>query len=257
VTATITVDPGTVVEFPVHLCFGVLPQEGVQEIRTTFAIGDGAQVQFLAHCSFPNAVRVTHVMDGTIHIGRRATMQYAETHFHGDAGGVEVRPVVRIRVEEGGTLHSEFKLIIGAVGRLDLDYAADVQRDAVCKFDAKVYGKRNDKIRVKESLFLNGENARGLAKSRIVAADACESEVIGEAVGNAPNARGHVDCVEIIQGAHARVSAIPRLVVSDECAKLTHEAAIGSVDKKQVETLMARGLTEEEAVDVVVKGILR
>jgi SUF system FeS cluster assembly, SufBD len=36
-----------------------------------------------------------------------------------------------------------------------------------------------------------------------------------------------------------------------------HEAAIGSVDKKQVETLMARGLTEEESVDVVVRAILR
>jgi Fe-S cluster assembly scaffold protein SufB len=28
------------------------------------------------------------------------------------------------------------------------------------------------------------------------------------------------------------------------------------VDKKQVETLMARGLKEEKAVDVVVKGML-
>lgn len=52
-------------------------------------------------------------------------------------------------------------------------------------------------------------------------------------------------------------SAVPRLLVTDDRAKLTHEAAIGSVDKKQVETLMARGLTEEESVDVVVRGILR
>jgi Fe-S cluster assembly scaffold protein SufB len=33
------------------------------------------------------------------------------------------------------------------------------------------------------------------------------------------------------------------------------DAAIGSVDKKQVEMLMARGLTEEEAV--AVRGMLR
>ena len=46
-------------------------------------------------------------------------------------------------------------------------------------------------------------------------------------------------------------------MVIDDRAKLTHEAAIGSVDKKQVETLMARGLTEDEAVDIVVKGMLR
>lgn len=63
--------------------------------------------------------------------------------------------------------------------------------------------------------------------------------------------------MEIVKGKDARVSPVPRLLVTDARAKLTHEAAIGSVDKKQVETLMARGLTEEESVDVVVRGILR
>ena len=56
-------------------------------------------------------------------------MQYAETHFHGDAGGVEVRLAMRGRGDDGGTLRSEPKLIIGAVGILQLDYKADIQRD--------------------------------------------------------------------------------------------------------------------------------
>ena len=63
--------------------------------------------------------------------------------------------------------------------------------------------------------------------------------------------------VEIIKGSHARVGTVSRFPVVDDRAKLTHEAAIGSVDKKQIETLMARGLTEDEAVDVAVKGMLR
>lgn len=75
--------------------------------------------------------------------------------------------------------------------------------------------------------------------------------------GNAPFARGHVDCVEVLTGKEAMVKAIPIVCVRDERAKVTHEAAIGSVDKKQIETLMARGLTEEEAIDVIVRGVLR
>jgi len=255
--AKITVEPGTIVERPVHLCFGVVPKEGIQEIISEFDIGEGARVTFLAHCSFPNAVKVKHTMDARIYVGKRAEMTYSETHYHGEFGGTEVLPVVKVIVDEGGTLKNEFKLIHGTVGRLQIDYEGDLRKDAVCEFDAKVYGKKDDRISVKESLFLNGENARGLAKSRIVSSDRCQSEVIGEAVGNAPFARGHVDCVEIIKGREARASAIPRLVVIDDRAKLTHEAAIGSVDKKQVETLMARGLTEDEAVDVVVRGMLR
>jgi len=255
--ATITVSPGTVVAAPVHLCFGVLPKEGLQEIVSTFEIGEGAKVRFLAHCSFPNAVQVKHVMDAKIHVGKGAEMTYSETHYHGEEGGVEVRPVAKVLIEERGVFKNEFKLITGAAGKVRLDYEADLKESAVCEMDARIYGKKHDDVRVKESLFLNGAGARGLAKSRIVASDHCVSEVIGEAVGNAAGARGHVDCVEIIKGKDARASAIPKLLVVDDRATLTHEAAIGSVDKKQVETLMARGLSEEEAVDVVIKGMLR
>lgn len=255
--ARITVQPGTVVAFPVHLCFGVLPKEGLQEIISQFEIGEGAKVNFLAHCSFPNAVRVKHVMDAKIHVGKGAEMTYSETHYHGEDGGVEVLPVAKVVVEEGGIFKNEFKLTTGAAGKVSLDYEADLKKSAVCEMDARIYGKKHDEVRVKESLFLNGAGARGLAKSRIVASDHCVSEVIGEAVGNAPGARGHVDCVEIIKGNDARASAIPKLLVVDDRATLTHEAAIGSVDKKQVETLMARGLAEDQAVDVVIKGMLR
>lgn len=255
--AKITVEPGTIVERPVHLCFGVLPKEGIQEIISQFEIGEESKVHFMAHCSFPNALKVRHIMNARIRVGKKAEMTYSEAHYHGEFGGTEVIPVVEVLVEEGGIFKNEFKLIRGAVGELRIDYQADVRKDAVCELDAKAYGKKDDRISVKESIFLNGENARGLAKTRIVSSDRCQSEVIGEVVGNAPFARGHVDCIEIVKGKEARASAIPRLVVVDDRAKLTHEAAIGSVDKKQVETLMARGLSEEEAVDVVVRGMLR
>ncbi|HXF04930.1 MAG TPA: SufD family Fe-S cluster assembly protein [Blastocatellia bacterium] len=43
----------------------------------------------------------------------------------------------------------------------------------------------------------------------------------------------------------------------DDRVKLMHDAAVGSVDKKQVETLMAQGLTEGGTVNVVTKGLLR
>lgn len=255
--ARITVAPKTMVAAPVHLCFGVLPKEGLQEIVSEFHIGEGARVRFVAHCSFPNAVRVKHVMQAAIHVAKGGHMDYSETHYHGPDGGVEVLPVAHIDVAEGGTYTSTFKLVEGAVGTLRLDYQAHVGKDAVCELDAKVYGKKRDQITINESLFLDGERARGLAKSRVVAADQCVSTVVGEAVGSAPYARGHVDCVEILTGPDARASAVPKLRVVNERAKLTHEAAIGSVDKKQIETLMARGLSEDQAVDVVVKGMLR
>ncbi len=103
--------------------------------------------------------------------------------------------------------------------------------------------------------YLNGVESRGLAKSRIVLTEQAFAEVLGEVIGNGAHSRGHIDYMEIVQGKQVVASVLPRLKVVDDTAKLTHEAAIGSVDKKQVETLMARGLTEQEAVDVLVKGL--
>ena len=96
-----------------------------------------------------------------------------------------------------------------------------------------------------------------MAKSRIVLSDRAKAEVRGETYGNAPHSRGHIDCMELINGGEAVATAIPIVSVTDGTAKVTHEAAIGSVDRRQVETLMARGLDEDSAVDVIVKGILR
>lgn len=45
--------------------------------------------------------------------------------------------------------------------------------------------------------------------------------------------------------------------VTHPLAKVTHKAAIGGDDKRQLETLMAHGLSPEEVVDVIVKGILK
>ena len=62
--------------------------------------------------------------------------------------------------------------------------------------------------------------------------------------------------MEIVKD-NAVATAIPIVRVTNSLAKVTHEAAIGSVDKRQLETLMAHGLTSGEAVEVIVKGILR
>ena len=121
---------------------------------------------------------------------------------------------------------------------------------------AKVFGHANDGINIKEEVLLQGKNSRGLIKTRVALEDEATAEITGITEGNAAGARGHVDCMEIVKD-KAIAKAIPIVNVRNPLAKVTHEAAIGSVDKKQLETLMAHGLTPEEAVDVIVKGILK
>jgi len=257
VDVNLLVEEGAKITRPVHLCFGILPKEGLQEIVMKVNARDNSEVHVIAHCIFPNAVKVIHKMDADIEIGNNARFDYKETHYHGESGGIEVIPKARVKVGKGGVWQSTFALSQGLVGKLDYDFEVFCQEKAVAELTVKAYGKGSDDIKIWEKIHLNGTGARGLAKSRIVLSDKAKAEVKGETYGNAPYARGHVDCMELVNGTEAVARAIPIVSVTNGKAKVTHEAAIGSIDRKQVETLMARGLDEDEAVDVIVRGILR
>ena len=241
---------------PVHLCFGMLPREGTQMIRTDIVAEENSEAKFVAHCIFPNSVKVEHIMDAKIIVGKNARMEYEETHFHGKSGGVKVIPKTRVFVDEGGKYESSFILRSGRAGEIKIDYEVHLASHAVGNLITKIQARKDDKIFARESIHLNGEDSRGIIKTRMVLRDRARSEVIGETIGIGNRSRGHVECTEIVMD-DAVASASPVISAKNPTAKVTHEAAIGSVDKKQMMTLMARGLSEEEAVDAIVRGLLR
>lgn len=256
ISAQVTVKAGVKLQKPVHMCFGVLHKEGTQRIEMDVRLEKGSFAHVIAHCVFPKAEKVRHIMDATVAIGEGAEMRYSETHYHGLSGGVEVAPKAVVTVGRGGRYFTDFTLTTGRVGKLDLDYTVEVGEGAVTELVARVFGHARDDIHIRDKVVLAGKNARGLIKSRVAIEDDATAEVTGITEGNAAGARGHVDCMEIVKD-RAVARAIPIVQVNDPGAKVTHEAAIGSVDKRQMETLMAHGLLPEEAVDIIVKGMLR
>ncbi|MEJ2695073.1 MAG: SufD family Fe-S cluster assembly protein [Candidatus Sulfobium sp.] len=256
ISAFVTVKEGFKIKNPVHLCFGVLHKKGIQKIKMDVKLEKNSAASFMAHCIFPRAESVKHIMDAEVEIGEGAEMRYSETHYHGLYGGIEVRPRSVVRIGSGGRYFSDFTLTTGIVGSLDIDYYVEAGENAVSELTARVFGHAADNIRIKEKISLDGEKARGLIKTRIAIEDEATAEVTGITEGNAAYARGHVDCMEIVKD-RAVARAVPIVNVTNPLAKVTHEAAIGSVDKRQIETLMAHGLSPEEAVDLIVKGILR
>jgi len=256
ISAKVFVKEGVRIKHPVHLCFGILHKKGTQKIKMDVKLQKNASAHFIAHCIFPKAEKVKHVMDAVVEIGENAEMRYSETHYHGLYGGIEVIPRALVKVGKNGRYFTDFNLITGRVGSLSIDYEVEAGENAVTELTARVFGHADDDIKIKEKVVLAGRHSKGLIKTRVAIEDAASAEVTGITEGNAEGARGHVDCMEIVKD-NAIAKAIPIVNVTHPLAKVTHEAAIGSVDKRQMETLMAHGLTSEEAVDVIVKGILK
>lgn len=256
IVGRITIREGTAIESPIHLCFGLVHQVGMQRIKMDVKLEPHSSAVFLAHCLFLNVEQAEHVMDAVVDIGEGASLTYHERHYHGLSGGIRVAPHLVASIRKAGRYFSDFSLTTGRVGILAIDYTVEAEGGAVTELTAKVFGRSTDEITIREKVVLAGEYSRGLIKTRVALEDSARAEVTGITEAHAKGARGHVDCMEIIKD-RAVASAVPIVKVSHPEAKVTHEAAIGSVDKKELETLMAHGLTPEQAVELIVSGILQ
>ncbi|MEE4275870.1 MAG: SufD family Fe-S cluster assembly protein [Thermoleophilia bacterium] len=255
IEAHIRVKKGARLAKPVHLCFGMLPETGLQRIVMNVEAEEDSFASVQAHCTFPNAIDITHKMDAVVRIAAGATYEYFERHLHGAGGGVLVVPKTKVEVGEGARFKTEFELIKGQAGVIDFDYDVDCGAHSLLDMIARIWGRGHDRITIRETARLNGEEATAVLQSHIAVKDEAVADVYNSLAANAAGARGHVDCKEIVQGA-AVAKAVPVVEVNHPKAHITHEAAIGSVDSKQLQTLMSRGLDEEKATDLIIEGLL-
>ena len=251
------IDDGILVNNPIHLCTGYLKPEGVQTVLIHNRIGDGSKAKFISHCVFPSGKNFTHSMIADTNVCKGAEMLYEDTHMHSKDGGVTVMATYRTRVEEGGRFQNLFYLTKTRVGKLYVKMHVDLEKNASAHVESKVYEREDDYLEIDEEINLNGEGSSGIAKTTVFATDQSKAKIINKAYGNAPFSRGHIECNEIIKGDAVEVGTVPELYVKNEKAELTHEASIGRINVKQMETLMSKGLSEEEATDLIIKGMLR
>lgn len=255
VNLRLTLRKGTKIFYPMRLCFGLVPKDGIQIINMHAVIEEEAGMNAISHCVFPNAEHILHRMNFELEIGRGSFYRYSEIHFHGEKGGVEVTPYIKGRVGESSFFEATFVLKEGRVGVFDTKYDIEVLKNGSIELYAKVWGKGNDEISIDERAHLTEEGAKALVKSKVVISDNAHSKVFSTIDASAPYTKGHIDCTEVVQG-DAIAEAVPTVHVSNNLAKVTHEAAIGSLDSREIETLETRGLSEEEAIKVLIEGIL-
>jgi len=255
IEARIVVAENKIIAKPVQICFGMLPQEGLQRVLMTVDIKKNASVDILAHCVFPNALDIQHIMEAQIRLEEGARYSYFEKHVHGEQGGIKVIPKAEVWLGPKSRFKTEFELIKGRVGEIHIDYKAHCDAESTLDMLARINGRGDDIININEEGHLEGAHARGVLTSKIAVREQAQAVIHNKLTASAPFARGHVDCKEIVQD-RAQASAIPIVAVKHPQAHITHEAAIGSVDNKQLETLMSRGLSEDQAVELIISGLL-
>jgi len=114
---------------------------------------------------------------------------------------------------------------------------------------------KNSEVKMQDSTFLNGRKSNGVSRIRMIGDKKSNIIAHSKMVANAAGT-GHVDCMGLLLAKNSTIKAMPELVNKNKNASLTHEASVGKISEENLNYLRSRGLTENEAIDLIVAGFL-
>ncbi len=249
----IHVKEGAKIRFPAQSCFLLKADRNEQVLHNVIVLEPGAELHLITGCTAASYSNVgKHIAVTEIFVRAGATLTY--TMVHDWAPEVEVRPRTEVIVEDGGTYLSNY-IALTRVKHIDTNPLAVVKAGGTARFNSIIYAKAGSYFDVGGRVRLLGAGARGEIVSRVVATG---SKVISRGLIEGGNAdtKGHMECNGIMLDREAVIHAIPELKATYPDTELSHEAAVGKIAGDQLNYLMARGLSEEEARALIIRGFL-
>ncbi len=249
----IYVPPGVRVREPVYACLFIARQGYPQLLHNIVYVGDGGELHLVTGCATAKTVtRALHVSVTEIYLGRGSKLTYTMIHSWGPQ--VHVRPRTGARLGEGAS-YTSYYLVFSTVASIQQYPTVHLARNAKYTSITVAVGRGGSIYDLGSRAILEGEDASAKMVSRLAAFD--ESQMISRARIEAhARGRGHIECSGLQLSPKASIETIPELYSAVEGAELSHEAAIGRVAEEELEYLMARGMSEEEAVTMVLQGFL-
>src|SRR5512136_3215446 len=239
--------------FPVKSCLYLGSKDLNQRVHNVIIAEEGSELHIITGCTTPAHVqRGLHIGVSEFFIQKDAKVSFTMVHSWGKE--VEVRPRTGITIAEGGSLSNNYILLKPVKTLQTFPTATLAGRGAVASFNTVIYSTMGN-IDVGSNVFLNAPDTSAESVSRVVSVG---GEVIarGRMTGNVPGIRAHLECVGLLLSEKGRIYSIPELDGRNRDLDMSHEAAVGRISEEELEYLMARGLSSEQATSVIVRGFL-
>jgi Fe-S cluster assembly scaffold protein SufB len=247
--------PGQKTVFPVQACLYLAKAKLVQNVHNIIIAEEGSELHIITGCTTASREDPgLHLGVSEFYIKRGAKVTF--TMIHSWNPETSVRPRTAAIVEEEGLFMSNY-LLMKPVRSLQMYPAARcVGENATVRYNSILVTGEGSSLDVGSRVLLNARGARTEIVSRAITTG---GSIIarGYIEGNAPEVKGHLECRGLILGEKGTIHAIPELRGTLAGIDLSHEAAVGKIAEEEVEYLMARGLTREEATATIVRGFLR
>lgn len=246
--------PGAKITSPVQSCLMIGSEEALQTVHNIIIVEEGAELEIVTGClTHDDVKRALHIGVSEMYVKKGAKLTFSMIHDWEES--VEVRPRTAIRIEEDGLMINNYVCLKPAKSIQSNPSAYLEGEGATAYFNTIAVAHPGSVLDMGSRVFLNAPKTKTEIISRTITIG---GEVIsrGDIIGNAPDVYGHLECNGLVLSEDGTQKAIPALEANAMDVEMTHEAAVGRIARDQVEYLMTRGLDENEATSLIVRGFL-
>jgi len=241
--------------FPVQACLYLEKSKLIQNVHNIIIAEEGSELHIITGCAAGSREEPgLHIGVSEFFIKKGAKVTFTMIHTWNPEIGV--RPRTTTIIEDGGLFMSNYILMKPVESLQMYPTARCVGENSTVRFNSILVAGKGSSLDVGSRVFLEARNARTEVVSRAITTGG-DITARGYIEGNAPDVKGHLECRGLILGEKCSIYAIPELKGNLAGIDLSHEAAVGKIAEEEVEYLMARGLTRDEATASIVRGFLR
>jgi hypothetical protein len=246
--------PGASSRVPVQACMFMSSEKVLQNVHNIIVVEEGADLKIISGCATSSRLKSgLHLGITEFYVKKNARLTF--TMIHNWAEDVVTRPRSIAHVAEGGVFVSNY-ICLKKVRDLQMYPSARLQGPgATARFNSVVAAPAGAHLDLGSRVELSHPGCRAEIISRTVSFG---GDIIarGHLLGCDPEIKAHLECHGLMLSERGLIHAVPELEGRVAGVEMSHEAAVGRIAPEEVEYLMARGLTEDEAVSTIVRGFL-
>jgi Fe-S cluster assembly scaffold protein SufB len=247
---------GAKIGMPVQSCLIMKKSQAVQNVHNIIIAEEGSELHIINGCATPSEVEQSlHLGVTEFYVKKNAKLSFTMVHRWSEK--TDVRPRSAAIIEENGTYISSYALLSPLKSIQTFPKVRLVGAGAKSDLYSIVYGTKNSKYDVGGMLSLEAPRTGGKVISRSIATDSSEIIARGDLIGFTGDTKARLECDGLLISDTASIRAVPMLHARAEGSELSHEATVGKVGAEQLSYLMSRGLDEEEATSLIIRGFVK
>jgi len=246
--------PGAKSVFPVQACLYLKAASISQNVHNIVIAEEGSELHIITGCATDSPeLSGLHIGVSEFYVKKNAKITFSM--IHNWAENIAVRPRSGVRIGENGVFLNNY-ICLQPVNSLQLFPSAYLEGEgATARFNSVLMAGPGTHMDVGSRAVLSAPGTRCEMIARSITTG---GEIInrGLLVGEVEGVKAHLECKGMILKGGGRIYAIPELDGRVEGVEMSHEAAVGKIARAEVEYLMARGLSEDDAVATIVRGFM-